>query len=101
MEAIFLFTKNRPDTLNKTLVSISTSLLPIYIIDDSTTHNHQSEVLDICNNFKNCNYLGKLAFEKFLSTYKISLDKYKFLLGNLGSQYWNLGFARNFALLFA
>lgn len=99
--SIFIFTKDRPATLNKTLASIQTISYSKYVIDDSVSSDNQECVSKLCKQYSNCNYLGKEQFKKFVSENKIESSKFNFLLRELGSTEWNLGYARNFALLYS
>jgi len=98
---IFIFTKDRPETLTKTLASIQALSYSKYVIDDSVKGENQKRVIELCNSHSNCNYLGKEAFSEFTQRHKIDLFKYDFLVRTPGSPEWNLGYARNFALLYS
>lgn len=97
---IIIFTKDRPAVLNKTLGSIESINYPKYIIDDSVNVDNQKKVFEISGFYK-CNYLGKDEFNKFTSNYNIDFPKFNFLLREPGSSEWNLGYVRNFGLLFS
>lgn len=97
--AIFIFTKDRPDTLFKTLNSIQ-STPHKFVIDDSTYSDNQKSISRYCSMDSSCNYLGKKQFKDFISKSSIDLPRFNFLLRELGDTEWNLGFARNFALLY-
>lgn len=99
--AIFIFTKDRPTTLSQTLQSINSTPYPKFIIDDSTYQSNQAEVPKLSKKFRNCKYLGKKEFQEFCATHKITFPQFSFLLRELGSSEWNLGYARNFALLYS
>lgn len=100
-EAIFIFTKDRPGTLSKTLDSIRTVPFNKYVIDNSTTSKNQQSVEKQCASFTNCIYLGKKGFNEFTSKHRIKFPKFSFLLKEVGNREWNLGFARNLALLYS
>lgn len=100
-EAIFIFTRDRPGTLSQTLQSISSTPYPKFIIDDSTHQSNQTKVATLSAEFENCKYLGKNEFQEFCATHKINFPQFSFLLRELGSSEWNLGYARNFALMYA
>lgn len=99
--SIFIFTKDRPTTLNKTLASIQTVSYLKYIIDDSISTENQEAVSKLCREHSNCSYLGKEQFKKFVFENKLESPKFNFLLREVGSTEWNLGYARNFALLYS
>ena len=98
---IFIFTKDRPKTLEKTLRSIDSTTYDKYVIDDSVKHTNQKKVIELCKFHSNCNYLGKAEFNQFITTHKIEFPQFDFLLRELGCLEWNLGYARNFALLYS
>jgi len=100
-ESIFIFTKDRPLTLSRTLASIQTISYSKYVIDDSVSSENQESVSKLCKQYSNCNYLGKEQFKSFVSENKIEFPKFNFLLREVGSTEWNLGYARNFALLYS
>jgi len=100
-EAIFTFTKDRPETLSITLESIQDTQYKKYVIDDSVHVSNQAGVLNLCKSYSDCSYLGKAEFQKFVSDYKIPFPEFSFLLRELGNINWNLGYSRNFALLFS
>src|ERR1035437_8572337 len=100
-EAIFIFTKDRPETLNKTLDSIQHVQYTKFVIDDSVKPENLKSVSQICNEYPNCIYLGKMEFNQFTSSQGIDFPKFDFLLREVGSMEWNLGYARNFALLYS
>lgn len=100
-KTIFIFTKDRIKTLNKTLHAIRNVPYEKYILDDSERLQNQQRVLALCTNYPKCTYLGKLEYEKFTSSQHIDFPKFDFLLREIGCTEWNLGYARNFALLYA
>jgi hypothetical protein len=100
-EAIFIFTKDRPETLEKTLNSIDTVSYTKFIIDDSITNLNQKSVSELCNKYPNCVYLGKIEFNQFINLHHIEFPEFNFLLREIGNTEWNLGYARNFALIYS
>jgi len=100
-EAIFLFTKDRPETLSKTMASIQSTSYSKFVIDDSVRSENQASVSKLCEQYSNFNYLGKEQFKSFVFENKIEFPKFSFLLREVGSAEWNLGYARNFALLYS
>lgn len=99
--AIFIFTKDRPSTLNKTLELIQFTAYKKYIIDDSAKIEYRLKTLKVCCRYPNCIYLGKTELNKFILEHEISFPKFNFLLKEIGSDEWNLGYARNFGLLYS
>lgn len=100
-EAIFIFTKDRPETFRKTLWSLQSVPNNIYIVDDSTLVLNRQMVFDISKDYPNGIYLGINEYNQFIVQNKIDPTKFDFLLKPLGSIGWNLGYARNFALLYS
>lgn len=100
-EAIFIFTKDRHKILKKTLDSIQSTPYVKYIIDDSVTLTNRFRVLKLCKESDTCIYLGKAEFNQFILQCKIDLSEFSFLLKEVGAIGWNLGYARNFALLYS
>lgn len=100
-DAIFIFTKDRPETLEKTLDSIQHTPYVKYIVDDSVLTQNQRRVSNLSNSYLYCNYLGKAEFNSFINQYQIGFPKFAFLLREVGCSEWNLGYARNFALLYS
>jgi glycosyltransferase involved in cell wall biosynthesis len=100
-EAIFIFTKDRPETLSKTLESIQPTQYKKFVIDDSVSVANQATVLNLCKKYPDCYYLGKSEFQKFVSDCNIQFPEFSFLLRELGSTEWNLGYARNFAMMYS
>lgn len=100
-EAIFIFTKDRPETLRKTLASVQHIIYPKFVIDDSAMPHNQQTVQELCNYYPKGTYLGKSEFNKFTNRHYITFPQFDFLLREVGSQEWNLGYARNFALLYS
>jgi hypothetical protein len=96
---IFIFTRDRPDKLSKIFHSIKDAGHSIVIVDDSVeeascTANH--EIIKSSSHL----YFGKLQFSKFIKQYNIDISEFSFLLRQLGDKEWNLGYARNVALVF-
>lgn len=98
-QAIFIFTKDRPLVLKKTLACLRGVNQMVFLIDDSLSdenrHINQSLLSD--SQF----YLGKQEFDDFLRSVQIDLSAFSFLLCAPGSNGWSLGFMRNFAMLYA
>lgn len=97
--AIFIFTKDRPHILAKTLNSISCVSHQKYVIDDSLLSANQDSVLKICKTFKETIYIGKQYFNEFIIEKNINLLRFSFLLREPGNADWNLGYIRNLALI--
>lgn len=98
--AIFIFTKDRPDKLKSGLSSVSNIDYRIFVIDDSTVETNRLINQQLLNK-KNQIYLGKDSYNDFLYRHRIEIPEFSFLLRPPGSNDWNLGYARNFALVFS
>lgn len=99
--AIFIFTKDRPDSLKRTLNSLKEEKIKTYVIDDSFLLSNQLENLVVTNSHHNIEYYGKNEFKEYLETSNIVLSDSNFQIQELGNQNWNLGNARNSALILA
>jgi hypothetical protein len=100
-KAVFIFTKDRPSVLKKTIDSIKDVEFDVFVIDDSFIYSKRIKNEGLLRKYKNFTYLGRKEYSTFLRNYKIESKKFKFLLRGLGTEKWNLGFCRNFALLFS
>jgi len=96
---IFIFSRDNPDKLIQALQSIQKIHYDIVVVDDSTREVNQitNRKIVSCLNYY---YLGKPEFLAFIKRYMINLSEFSFLLRQLGDKSWNLGYTRNFALLF-
>lgn len=99
--AIFVFTKDRPVTLKQTLNSLNRENIEIYVIDDSYYEKNQSENYTITKQLNNVIYCGRKEFNNYLASNDSFLSESGYLIDKLGNKNWNLGNARNFALLLA
>ena len=97
---IFIFTKDRPEVFKSTLNFINKNEKHIYVIDDSVLSVNQLDNKKASNEH-HLHYLGKSEFNQFISQHKIKLSDYSFLLREPGNIEWNLGYMRNFALVYA
>jgi len=98
--AIYIFTKDRPDILAKTLESVVGTPYQIFIVDDSALSPNNELVTQLCHRYA-IGYLGKEAFQtlsKKICAKGILPSK---LLRSPGHAEWNLGYMRNFALVHA
>lgn len=96
---IFIFTRDRPDKLEQLFGFIKKSNHNIILIDDSVKEVSHTANRNIIEASKH-SYLGKLEFLKFIKQHNIDISELPFLIRQLGSEDWNLGYARNIALLF-
>jgi hypothetical protein len=100
-EAIFIFTKDRPDVLKKTLDSIADLSIRKYVMDDSFQEMNQIHNKELTAIFCDVLYNGKHEYDYFVKSKNIIVEKYRFILRQIGNSEWNLGYSRNFALLFS
>lgn len=98
--AIFVFTKNRALLLERLLRQLAEYEYPIYVIDDSSLEDqrHQNQ-LTISRN-RHFFYCGLEQQGIHLQQWR-SLNLPANTIKILGDGQWNLGFARNYALLIA
>ncbi|WP_291131709.1 hypothetical protein [Flavobacterium sp. UBA7682] len=89
---IFIFTKERPLSLKKSLEKIDPTKYKIHIIDDSYSFDSINQNKLIANSISNTAYLGKSEYGEFYNNKNST---------GFGSQSWNLGNCRNFALDYA
>jgi glycosyltransferase involved in cell wall biosynthesis len=99
--AIFIFTRNRPETLRVTLSNLQSESYHKFVIDDSSIAHEATMVESICGQYPDISYLGRREYLQFLAKHRIYSHEVQFLLRQLGHPEWNLGYARNFALLYA
>jgi hypothetical protein len=100
-EAIFIFTRDRPQVLSKTLNSLQDTIYRKHVIDDSHSISNRKAVRNLCARYPNVIYLGESEFDHFVIKHNINFPEFNFLLRKVGDIEWNLGYARNFALLYA
>lgn len=101
LSAIFIFTKDRPASLKQTISSLKDENNNIYVIDDSYFKKNQLENYEITRPLINTNYFGKCEFNNHVKCNNLALSKSGFIYEELGNKDWNLGNARNTALLLA
>ncbi len=99
--AIFIFTKDRPYSLKRTLNSIKCLQIEKYIFDDSYYKINHIKNQKIISIIRNASYIGKDEFDNFTMQNKFDVSDHASLLRRVGYKEWNLGYVRNFALLFA
>jgi hypothetical protein len=95
---IFIFTRDRPDRLSSGLDFLQNVDHRIIIIDDSVEARSRAKNREIVESFGQW-YIGQIEFIEFIRWHQIDLRIYSFLLRQLGNKSWNLGYARNFALI--
>lgn len=95
--SIFVFTNNDSLKLSKILTELSNlkELYNIHVIDDSSSTKEIEENIKISSKLSKNTYLGKGAFIDF---YNRTFIAGKFPDDCIGTDDWNLGTARNFAL---
>lgn len=99
--AIFIFTKDRSQSLRNALNSIKDIGINKYIIDDSIGSINKNYNKQLSETEHNTFYIGQKECNSFFSdNYICNIDNISFL-NNLGSYQWNLGYVRNFALIYS
>ena len=99
--AIFVFTKDRPYSLSKTIDSISTLEIQIYLIDDSYHLKNRFANQRLIQDITNVSYFGNNEYESFIKSNNINKSDNPFRIKSLGKKHWNLGNVRNYALIYA
>lgn len=99
--AIFIFTRNRAEQLGKGLKLFADSGYPVFIIDDSTTLQGKASVQNLACIYENVTYVDNNYCKHLVHPDLITGIEYQFLTRDLGNSEWNLGYARNIALLIA
>lgn len=99
MEIIFIFTKDSPDQLKVSLNHLTNLSIRLFIIDDSFQKLNQAKNKELSSTYSNVLYYGKNEFDETVKTSVIDLNENGLVFRQLGNNEWNLGYARNFALL--
>lgn len=98
---VFIFTKNRTNLLRNALNSICGPGIRIFVVDDSSDASYRFQNKELCDT-KSAIYLGQDAYFALESELQRSFKElFPAPLRPLGNPNWNLGFARNFALVYA
>ena len=97
---IFIFTKNRDELLRSGCPDILASGHRVYLIDDSSEQEVRLANEALSKN-GNIHYYGIRQQTEFIEYLKCKGYDSSFFLKILGDGQWNLGFARNHALVFA
>lgn len=98
-EAIIIFTKDRPKVLVHTLSLIRQFPNTIIILDDSNKKVNQEENKRIVSGYANIHYHGINEQEKLISRIQVHHLNLKAFINQLGVKEWNLGYARNYAII--
>jgi hypothetical protein len=93
---ILLTTKDRPAVLKRTLENLKNINIQLMIIDDSTSSETYKMIV---NEYKDSNiiYHGRIKQSEYLKKFK-NLEHDGFIRP-LGTESWNLGYVRNYALI--
>lgn len=100
-DAIYVFTRDRPEVLFASLNSISAWDTRKHIIDDSCEKVNQLANAQLASEFAGVLYVGNAEYQNFRASLNIEASDLHLLLRSLGKREWNLGYARNLALLLA
>ena len=98
---IIIFTKDRPDILNKTLQSIKNKNISVIVLDDSYLIENRVNNKNKIKKYSNVIYHGKDEQQKLLKKTSIEKELLEKFTHKLGSKGWNLGYARNYAIVLA
>jgi hypothetical protein len=96
---IFIFTKDRPIELRITLNTLNNSNFRIFVIDDSFCEQNIFKNKELIQEYKHTTYFGNSELNNALKSLNINQPKYNQIFRPLGVKEWNLGYARNSALL--
>lgn len=98
---LFVFSKDRPTSLEATLDSLISSRKRIIVIDDSAAPQNRAMIEAHCRDI-HVDYHGRIQQEGLLSAISKPLgDKIRSFTATLGLRKWSLGFNRNYALICA
>lgn len=94
---MIIFTKDRPSILSKTIQNLLDIEINVIILDDSTSQETKNVVYSICDKASSISYHGKdeqkTIFQHIKNLYLREFIK------PLGTNGWNLGFNRNYAII--
>jgi hypothetical protein len=99
--AIFIFTKDRPIVLAKTLEAIKNENILITVLDDSYLIRNRRANENKISKFSSAIYHGKKEQEIFFSKLSVKKNDVIKFTNRLGVKGWNLGYSRNYALVLA
>lgn len=94
---IIIFTKDRPQTLVKTLTALKSQKEAIIVLDDSYRLKNRKENARYIYNYTKATYHGKKDQSHILEN--IQIKNIELFINKLGVRKWNLGNIRNYALL--
>lgn len=98
-KCVIMFTKNRPETLSKSLPSLINAELSVIVLDDSTNKETQLIIDSISKKGKNIHYHGRQEqMELIQKVAKLGSDP-NYFIKPLGINGWNLGYVRNYAII--
>ncbi len=95
-KCVILITKNRPVTLVKTLHSLRNLKVTLVLIDDSTTKETHEMIFEKYGS-NNITYHDSSEQKSLLK--QVNIPELELYIRPLGTQGWNLGFIRNYALI--
>lgn len=94
---VVIFSKNRPDRLQRILPSLPTKDHPFVLIDDSTNKEIQTSIRSLCHSFS-IEYHGIEEQKGILDS--LHIPELHTFTTPLGQKQWSLGYNRNYALLY-
>jgi hypothetical protein len=100
-EGIIMFTKNRPEILKKTLPQLTDGDLPIIVLDDSTNTKTRKTVNNWAEKVNNIYYHGRNEQKELLKKFAKLGSDLDYFIKTLGTNGWNLGYVRNYAIILA
>lgn len=96
-QVILVFSKDRPDRLQRTLPNLRTTTYTVYLIDDSVSSKNQTTIRRLCTEF-GIEYHGIIEQEKVIE--QLNPNVLKKFVRHLGQKAWSLGYNRNYAVLY-
>jgi len=101
VQAIFIFTKDRVHTFKLTFERVRDFPYPLFVIDDSVDKNNRRVVEETISGRDETFYCNNESYQLFLRQKQVICTSVDLLCGQLGNFDWNLGLARNYALMIA
>lgn len=96
---IFIFTRDRPLVLEYTLSRLKNIIYSVCIVDDSFHESNQNTNRELLKHTPNGIYYGKNEYNDSAISYNLASNGLNSVYRQLGNKEWNLGYARNYALL--
>ena len=99
--AIIVFTKDRPEVLSKTLLSLKRVGCHVIVLDDSSRVRNREVNRKGIRNSQFIIYHGRAEQKDLIDILCVKNSVLSPFINKLGDKKWNLGYARNYAILLA